>query len=159
MCLGRGTAGVAHPDGDNYLGDHATPHGNEGSAGEEADLLNNCYVLYCTRLMGKISAVLGAKTSSFLAPFDTTHKPNVCQDRLGDQHNIGKLNETYFCREPQRRAAFRAAGARPRRRCPHTLLQRKCQRLRRHKAGPPDLGVNLGGGPAVSARQRTGARQ
>ena len=45
--------------GDNYLGDHATPHGNEGSAGEEAALLNNCYVLYCTRLMRNISAVLG----------------------------------------------------------------------------------------------------
>ena len=96
MCLCRGTAGVAHQDSDNYLGDHATPHGNEGSAGEEADLLNNCYVLYCTRLMGKISAVLGAKTSSFLAPFDTTHKPNVCQDRLGDQHNIGKVERDIF---------------------------------------------------------------
>eukprot|EP01043_Picozoa_sp_COSAG02_P021605 COSAG02_NODE_1101_length_14572_cov_10.347267_6_plen_220_part_00 len=44
-------------DADNYLGDHATPHGNEGSAGEEAALLNNCYVLYCTRLMSKISKV------------------------------------------------------------------------------------------------------
>lgn len=45
-------------DADNYLGDHATPHGNEGSAGEEAALLNNCYVLYCTRLMSNISKVL-----------------------------------------------------------------------------------------------------
>jgi sucrose-6-phosphate hydrolase SacC (GH32 family) len=51
-------------DGDNYLGDHATPHGNEGSAGEEADLLNNCYVLYCARLMTSISAVLGNTTGT-----------------------------------------------------------------------------------------------
>ena len=32
-------------DNDNFLGDHHTPHGNEGSASEEASLLNNCYVL------------------------------------------------------------------------------------------------------------------
>eukprot|EP01050_Picozoa_sp_SAG11_P009879 SAG11_NODE_962_length_6376_cov_3.798471_2_plen_493_part_00 len=51
-------------DGDNYLGDHATPHGNEGSAGEEADLLNNCYVLYCTRIMSNVSALLANVTGA-----------------------------------------------------------------------------------------------
>jgi|EP01044_Picomonas_judraskeda_P017536 hypothetical protein len=53
-------------DGDNYLGDHATPHGNEGSAGDEAALLNNCYVLYCTRLMSNISKVLTPASFAFM---------------------------------------------------------------------------------------------
>ena len=51
-------------DNDNFLGDHHTPHGNEGSASEEASLLNNCYVLHCTRLMAKISTVLGNTTAA-----------------------------------------------------------------------------------------------
>ena len=48
----------------NYLGDWITPHGSEESGSEEADLFNNNYMLYCTRLLAQISTVLGNHTAA-----------------------------------------------------------------------------------------------
>ena len=48
----------------NYLGDWITPHGSERSDSQEADLFNNNYMLYCTRLVAKISHVLGNHTAA-----------------------------------------------------------------------------------------------
>ena len=51
-------------DGWAFLGDWLTPHGSEPSTTPEAELFNNCYVLYCTRLMAKVSLVLGNRTAA-----------------------------------------------------------------------------------------------
>ena len=48
----------------NYLGDWITPHGSEESGSKEADLFNNNYMLYCTRLLAQISTVLGNHTAA-----------------------------------------------------------------------------------------------
>jgi alpha-L-rhamnosidase len=42
-----------------FLGDWAGPHGSEASGTPEALLFNNCYILYCTRLVARIARVLG----------------------------------------------------------------------------------------------------
>ena len=43
----------------DFLGDWLTPHGSEESDTIEAVLFNNCYVLYCTRIVSQIAAILG----------------------------------------------------------------------------------------------------
>ena len=42
-----------------FLGDWLTPHGSEPSVTPEAELFNNCYILYCTRIVANVSRVLG----------------------------------------------------------------------------------------------------
>lgn len=42
-----------------FLGDWLTPHGSEPSVTPEAELFNNCYILYCTRIVANASRVLG----------------------------------------------------------------------------------------------------
>lgn len=43
----------------DFLGDWATPHGNENADSVEALLFNNCYYLYTTRIVSKVAQVLG----------------------------------------------------------------------------------------------------
>ena len=43
----------------SFLGDWLTPHGSEPSVTVEASLFNNCYILYCFRIVAKVASVLG----------------------------------------------------------------------------------------------------
>eukprot|EP00040_Diaphanoeca_grandis_P022458 m.120654 g.120654 ORF g.120654 m.120654 type:complete len:517 (-) comp28822_c0_seq2:151-1701(-) len=47
----------------SFLGDWLTPHGSEQSASIEASLFNNCYILYCTRIVAQISHVLDKQSN------------------------------------------------------------------------------------------------
>ena len=52
-----------------FLGDWESPHGSErtrpgSKASPEAELFNNCYILYCTRLVGRSHAALGDATGA-----------------------------------------------------------------------------------------------
>jgi alpha-L-rhamnosidase len=42
-----------------FLGDWISPHGSESSTTPEAELFNNCYILYCTRIVANASRALG----------------------------------------------------------------------------------------------------
>ena len=47
-----------------FLGDWITPHGSEPSVTPEAELFNNCYILWCTRIVANASHVLGNETAA-----------------------------------------------------------------------------------------------
>lgn len=50
--------GLSSNDNWSFLGDWLSPHGSEPSITPEASLFNNCYILYCIRIVAKIAAVL-----------------------------------------------------------------------------------------------------
>jgi hypothetical protein len=57
----------------NFLGDWITPHGSEGNSTQlDTILFNNCYISYISRLVGRISTILGYddKASKYTAMAD-----------------------------------------------------------------------------------------
>ena len=78
----RWGADLPQPDSWNFLGDWLSPHGSEPSNTEQAQLFNNCYVLYCTRIVAKVAKVLGQSTSNY-----TKSKWLACNNKvLGPKH-------------------------------------------------------------------------
>lgn len=47
-----------------FLGDWLAPHGSEPSTTLEAELFNNCYILYCTRIVANVSLALGKEAAA-----------------------------------------------------------------------------------------------
>jgi hypothetical protein len=68
--------GLLHPWDSSmwdFLGDWITPHGSEGKVNSPQNLLfNNCYLRYITKLVGKISSVLGNTAAAAKYEADAT---------------------------------------------------------------------------------------
>ena len=54
------------------MGDWITPHGSEPSTTPEAALFNNCYILWCTRIVANASRVLGDESAAAKYDADAT---------------------------------------------------------------------------------------